>query len=332
MKIKVKLSIIMIVIVAIIVSGIAVILLREASNTAISLSKNSLKNLTTARANYWKGREDGYLSQLHGIADIMGEYENIAAKDRRDQYDNMLRAVIRNNPRFIRVFSLWKPNALDGMDARYINRPGSTATGQYAMMYTRENGTIEVIKSQIVDEISSWMNGPNALKDLVQNPSTLKLNGKDTLIIRMAVPITRGTTKDVVGCLLILFDLGPIQTVLEESFKGLEEIAAMSIYSNDGTIIASFMPERIGKKLLDVDLQYGDYKEQANQAILEGKEFLCRSYAPLLKTTLYIQIISFKLGESDMTWSVMLGTPENYILKNVNEMTLFTLSLRRRLL
>jgi len=325
MKIKIKLSIMMIAIVAVIVAGIAVIQLQEASDNAISLSVTSLKNLTTARANYWKGREDGYISQLRGVADIMGEYESIPAQDRRDQYDNMLRAVLNNNPRFVRIASIWKPNALDGMDSRYIGRPGSTSTGQYATMYVKEGNNISITISSIVDEVMVWMNGPNANKDMIQDPTPMTLDGKDTLIIRMVVPITRGTTNEVVGCIVLMLNAGPIQDVLEESFKGLEEIAAMAIYSNDGTIIASFMPERIGKKLIDADLQYGVYKEQANQAVLDGKDFICKSYAPLLKMTLYIQIISFKIGESDTTWSVMLGSPESYILKEVSSMTRFTI-------
>jgi len=37
-------------------------------------------------------------------------------------------------PDFIRKFTAWKPNAIDGMDSRYIGRVGSTGSGQTAFL------------------------------------------------------------------------------------------------------------------------------------------------------------------------------------------------------
>jgi len=90
MKIKIKLSIIVIAIVAAVAGGIAVILLLEASKISLNLSIRGLKYLTGEETTYWQGREQGYIRQLTGIADIMGEYETLPVEDRRDQYDNML--------------------------------------------------------------------------------------------------------------------------------------------------------------------------------------------------------------------------------------------------
>jgi len=327
MKIKIKLSLMVIATMAISIMVVAMILLRQASSMSVELSERSLRNLTTARANYWKGREDGHLELLRGLADVMGEFESLPAQDRRDQYDHILRATLENSPDFVRIFSIWKPNVLDGMDSRYIGRPGSTATGQYAMTYGRDTGQIVATQNLVVDDVTAWLNGPNALKDRVENPTPFKVNGKDTFIVRMGVPITRGTTNEVVGNLTVLIDIAPMQAVLENALKSLEEIYAISIYAEDGTIMASFMPDRIGKKLMDADLQYGNYKEQANKAVLEGKEFKCKSYAPLLKEMLHMVMIPFQIGNSDTTWTIMMGSADSYMMKEVNTMTEFAIIL-----
>jgi len=325
--IKFKLSVIMIAIVVIVAGGIAVLQLKQASSVSMRLSVRGLEYLAGQQAAYWKGREETFLNKLHGIADIMGDFETVRAADRRDTFDRILLTTLNNNPDFVGIFSVWKPNALDNRDALYIGRTGSTARGQYAMNYSRETGSVAASTNAIADEISAYINGPDALKVRVENPIPYKVNGKDTFIVRMGVPITRSTTNEVVGHLAVLLDIAPMQEALKDDLRSLEAISAISVYSQDTTIMASSMPDRIGKKLADADVQYDPYTEQASKAVLKGQDFYCQSYSPILKETLHIVMIPFKLGNSDITWSVMIGSPESYILKEVNRMTVFTIIL-----
>jgi methyl-accepting chemotaxis protein len=327
MKIKFKLSIMMIAIVVVVAGGLAVIQLQQASTIAMELSIRALKNLAEQQASYWQGRENAYIGQLTGIAAIMGEYENIRPEERRDYFDNMLLAILNNNTRFARVFSIWKPNAMDGMDADYIGRPGSTPTGQYAMTLGRDTGTIEVKPNLVIDEINAWMNGPNALKDRVENPAPFQNNGQDTYIVRIGVPITRSTTSEVVGHLCILLDIAPIQPAVEDVINSKEEISQMSIYSGNGFIMANLRPERVGKLLPEVEALYGVYQKDANQAVLDGKPFSCSSYSNSLQTNVRIELMPFQIGDSDNTWSVMIASTESYIMKEVNTMARFTIML-----
>jgi methyl-accepting chemotaxis protein len=326
-KIKFKLSIMMIAIVVVVAGGLAVIQLQQASTIAMDLSIRALKNLAEQQASYWQGRENTYISQLTGIAAIMGEYENIRPEERRDYFDNMLLAILNNNTRFARVFSIWKPNAMDGMDARYIGRPGSTSTGQYAMTWGRDTGPIEVKPNLIIDEINAWMNGPNALKARVENPTSFKNNGMDTFIVRIGVPITRSTTSEVVGHLCILLDIAPIQPAVEDVINSKEEISQMSIYSGNGFIMGNLRPERVGKLLPEVEALYGVYQNEANQAVLDGKPFSCSSYSNSLKSNVRIEMMPFQIGDSDNTWSVMIASTESYIMKEVNAMARSTIIL-----
>jgi methyl-accepting chemotaxis protein len=325
MKLKIKLSLIVIAIVVIVAGGIAIVLLKEASTISLNLSVRGLKYLAKDQATYWQGREESYIKQLTGIADIMGEFETVAAQQRRDTYDNMLLATLNNNPNFARIFSVWKPNAMDGMDSRYIGRPGSTPTGQYAMTLGRDTGPVEIKPNLILDEINAWMDGPNAHKTRIENPTPFKNNGEDTYIIRMGVPITKSTTNEVVGHLCVLIDISAIQTSVEDTIKENEGISAMSIYSGDGTIMGSLVPERIGKLLPDAETIYGDHLDEAKKAVLEGRKFSCSSYSEVLKSNVKIEIVPFQIGDSNNTWSVMIASTESYILKEVNEMTLFTI-------
>jgi len=329
MKIRIKLSILVIIIMVVSITGVAVILLRQASTISVDLSVKSLRNFAGMRAQFWKGRQDGYLQMLRGVANIMGEYESLPAGQRRDRYDEMLRAVLIDNTDFVRIFSIWKPNALDNMDSSFIGRPGSTDTGQYAMTWGRDTGQIVATPNLVVNEVTAWLNGPNARKDRVEGMTPFKVVGKDTYIIRMGVPIINRRTNEVVGNITCLLDIAFIQETVEHSLKTYEDIYAISIYYNDGKIMGSFMPDRIGKTLMDADLQYGNgqLREQANQAVLQGKEFYCKSWAPLLKEHLHMVMVPFVIGNSDTTWTIMMGSADSYIMKDVNRMTKFTIIL-----
>jgi len=325
MKIKIKLSLIVIAIVLAVAGGIAFILLNRASDISKRLSIKGIEYLANHRATYWQDRENQYLEVIRTLASIMSEYESVPPEQRRDRYDDMLLAVLNSQPTIVRIGTVWKPNAVDGMDTRYIGRQGSTPTGQYTMTWGRDTGQVVGTSNQSLDAQMSFLNGPNASKDRVEDPSPLKINGKDTFVFRLGVPITNPRTKEVVGTVTALLDISGIQDTVLKFIKEYEEISTASIYTNSTFILANLTPDRVGKKLKDVETLYGNYLDQANQAVLDGKPFSCSSYSQVLKSNVEVKIIPFEIGNSGVTWSVMMASEESYILKEVHEMELFTL-------
>jgi len=327
MRLKFRLSIIVIAIVVAVAGGVAIVLLQQASGISMNLSVRGLGYVGDEQSSYWKGREDRYFEVIRTLASIMSQYESVPLEQRRDRYDDIMLAALNSQPNILRIASIWKPNAIDGMDSRYIGRPGSTPTGQYAMTWGRDTGQVIATTNPNLDAMMTYMNGPNARKDRVEDPSPLKADGKDTFAFRLGVPIINPRTNEVVGCVLCLLNIAQIQPTVEDLIKTHEEISNMSIYTNSGFILANIKPERIGKKLIDVETLYSDYLKEANQAVLDGKPFTCSSYSQVLQTRVKVDITPFQIGDSDTTWSVMIASAESYILKEVNEMTMFTIVL-----
>ncbi|MDR2951636.1 MAG: methyl-accepting chemotaxis protein [Treponema sp.] len=318
MKIKFKLSLIVIAIETVIVAGIAIILLRQASATSLRLSQQSIKNLARTRAEYWKGREDGNLKIMKTLADVMADFESIPVETRRDRFDAMMRSTLVANSNLSTVYTVWKPNVIDGNDSRYIGRTGSTPTGQYASAFDRgNNGQIIHRTTTDVDGAMGHFISANALNDRVLHPQPFTVNGKDTYVIRLFVPIVNHETSEVVGGVGCFIDIDIIQPIVQNTIGMYDEIIAMAIYSGNGFIIACYRPERIGTMLIDTETHYGDFRTQANNAVLKGQEYSCSSYAPLLKTNMESVMVPIKIGSSDTTWTIMIGTSEEYIMKDV---------------
>ena len=327
MKLKFKLSIMVIAILTVVVAGVSILLLSKASDISIDLNRSVMKFLSGEQAEYWKGRRDGHLRMISTLADIMADYAGIPAGERRDTFDRILQGTLSAQPNIMQIYTVWLPDTVDGMDAQMIGRPGSTPTGQYAIAYSREKGPIEATVCSFLESTMEWLNGPKSREQSVPAPFLRKIQGKDTLMIRMVTPIVSSATNQVVGAVGILMDVEMMQPTIVETIKANDEIAAMAIYSNDGTILAHAYPDRIGKNMKDVDTVYGENMQAAIKAVAEGAVYNCSSYSSVMDMTLEIFISPFKLGSSDTTWSVMVATTDGYILSEVRDITRFTVIL-----
>jgi methyl-accepting chemotaxis protein len=209
------------------------------------------------------------------------------------------------------------------MDTRYIGRVGSTDTGQFAFALSRETGQITTLTSVVVNQVMEHINGPDAKLVSMSEPSVLNLAGKDTYVIRLIVPIINNRLGEVVGGVGCQLSIEMIQPKIEQTIKEFEEVAALSIYTNNGFILASYVPERIGKMMSEAETQFGSYINEAVEAVKAGKEYECFSYSAVLKTNLQIAVANIPLGSSKTTWSIMVGSTEKYIMREVNAMKTF---------
>jgi methyl-accepting chemotaxis protein len=269
-------------------------------------------HLARQYAQYWNGKIDGYVKVLQTISNLMNSYENLEPATRRQEYEKAMQAIFEDMPEFIQMFTIWKPNAIDGMDTRYIGRVGSTPTGQFAYALTRETGQIAPTTSDVVQAAMEHMTGPNARVVGISDPVPFK-NQRDTFAVRITVPILNKSTNETVGVVGCLLDIDMIQPILEKTIIYNEGIASMAIYSDTGFILASYIPERIGKQMIDVETQYGEYLNDVKDVINRGYEWQGMAYDPVLKSNMFMTIIPIPLADSPTTWAVMVGSTEAYI-------------------
>ena len=294
--------------------GIAVLLSQCNSRELHEMRFNYMESMNDALAENLKGRQDGYIRVLRTLASIMADYENVPAEERRGRYDQMLLTVLRSEPEITAIFTVWKPNAIDGLDSRRIAYAGSGPSGQYAVTFTNDSDMIEMgaVAGADIDTIMEYINDPNAKKDHVEEPVLVQLNGRYKYLIRMTVPIVIRRTNETIGIVGCLLNIDPIQKFLEQALIYNDAIAAMAVYSNNGLILASYVPERIGKNMIDIDTIYGEHIKDAEQAVLKGMDFYCLSYSPVLRSNVEIFMTPLSIGNSDTTWSVMIAATEEY--------------------
>jgi len=326
MKIKFKLSIMMVAIVAIVAGGIAIIELVKSSDITLRLAKEKTLYLARQRAQYWDGRLNGYISTLQALSNIFNFYESIPVEDRRQQFEDNIEGMFEDTPDFVRLGTIWKPNAIDGQDAINIGRSGSTPTGQFAFTMSRDTGQITEGTSLIVPEAMAIMDGPNAKVVSMSDPAPMKNLGKDTFAVTIYVPIINKRLNQTVGVVIGRLDIGMIQPMVEKTIKDLDEVTSAVIYSDNGFILANYLPGFIGKQI-DTETQYGSYLNKVKETIKNAQEWEGSAYDPELKTNMVMAIANIPIGASPTTWSIMIGSTENYILRDVNALRNFVIIL-----
>jgi methyl-accepting chemotaxis protein len=161
MKIKFKLSIMMIAILVAVVATISILLLNSSSKSSIKQAEALLTSMGNEQAAFWEGRENTNIQVLRVIADIMSDRENLDPNIRRDIYNAMLNGILELKQNILVLYTVWRPNAIDGMDDQFIGQVGAGPTGQYAIAYTRENGPVEARTTVDIDGTMDYINNVN---------------------------------------------------------------------------------------------------------------------------------------------------------------------------
>src|SRR5215510_3079320 len=101
MKLKIRLSLLIIGIMTVVVAGISFLLLNQATGVVRELSIDTVRRLAEQRAEYWKGRENAHIRMLGTLAGVMADYKSIPAAERRDRYEDMLKSTLLDNSNVI---------------------------------------------------------------------------------------------------------------------------------------------------------------------------------------------------------------------------------------
>jgi len=326
MKIKYKLSVMMIAIVLVVAGGIAIIELAQASSITLNLARQKTMYLARQRAEYWDGRIGGYIEVLQTLSYVMNFYESIDRNTRRQTYEDTLQSVFEDMTDFVRLGTVWKPNAIDGNDAGNIGRSGSSPTGQFAFNLSRETGQIVEGTSGVIQETMNWITGPNGNLVAMSDPAHFQNQGKDTFAVRITCPIFNKRINEVVGAVVCQLDIAMIQPRVMETIKDYDEVTSMVIYSDNGFILANYLPEFIGKQI-DEETQYGPYLKEVKETIKNAQEWEGIAFDPELKMNMVMAIANIPIGVSPTTWSVMIGSTQPYIMKEVNALRTFVIIL-----
>jgi methyl-accepting chemotaxis protein len=324
MKLKFKLTAVIILMMLVMISVISSILLFQARAMQKTEAKETLQNLTGIYATELQIRYQHYYDAISYIAQIMSGFEQIKPENRRTRYKEILFSILEANPQFVGLFMVWKPGIVDNMESVYANTPESDESGYFIPWYYQAKPTepIELRYYPKYREILTLLNDDTtAKKSTVNNPEFWTLADQKVLVMTMQVPIVSQKNGQAVGIIGINIELTPSQRTIEK-IKPYNTGYAV-LYANDGTIVGHPKTERIGNKFQDSVAQL--FGSQGVTAI----ENSMQSGEPVLisNKTDIIQTYPFSIGDTGTNWTILSTVPIKVIMDEVARMTRFTIIL-----
>ncbi|MCL2245291.1 MAG: hypothetical protein FWC03_12635, partial [Treponema sp.] len=260
MKIGLKLITIISLVNLIGIGGLTIAASMISSSSITEISDDNANNITAVTAGEIKAFLEVPFDEIRAFSMFMANIDEVIAPEgRRDLANFMLHTLIKENPGYVGVWAVFEPNALDGLDAQYVNTLGSDHTGRFLSFFTNDNGNIELQFANDYDnqgDAGEWYHASfRSGKEQVIEPYLDWFGDQQLLVTSVTVPIIRNRqTIGVAGVDLPLTEIQEMIGAIKPFGTGFA-----GLYSPDGMVLASFNPNKVGKSLREVSADmYGD--------------------------------------------------------------------------
>ena len=310
MKLRIKLSIIVSAITAIIVAVISIITLSQSSSLQANAAIENLTSVAGKNAVDIQRRYEQYLLTAQTAAQIMGTYELISEEEeRRPRYDDMLAGLIASNSHFMGIYTLWQPNTIDSLDANQ---------GQYISVYVRKGTSFTSGTYPDYQRVLSNLSD----KDLVGDPATEMIDGRSVWLINVGVPVINNETNRPVGVVGINVDMNVLAPVVAENNRPFDGEGRLIIVSNNGTIMAHENSRLVGTSIQQSSQTFGEAGiREITNSLRSGKESVFEYNGQEVVCS------PFYVGNSGSALAVIATVPINTVLRQVGVLTNFTIML-----
>ncbi len=261
-----------------------------------------------------------YIDTAQNITNMMELYEDIPVETRRPYFNSLLEQTLKKTPGVFGVWSLWEPNALDGLDGRFAGRQGSSPDGRFAPWWVRINREIimDTCTNYDLDSIGAYYQTPkNTSKDAIDAPAAWHVGGEKIEILKMSSPIMKAGK--FVGAVGIDLETSAIQSKIMELRPYTGSVTAL--YSEKGIVYAHSDTSHIGMKMEDTEREWaGKHLTDLSLSVHRGQSSSFVNYVPDLKKRMFFVSVPFFIGKSTTFWTLMVGVPDSIIIEPLARM------------
>jgi len=238
----------------------------------------------------------------------------------RDVVNKMLISVLKENKDFLGVYTAWEPNAFDGKDDDFKKTTGHDDSGRY-IPYWVHGESNEIIVEALAgyeDRTKNELGGragdyylipKEKLREAIIDPYLYKIQGKDTLLTSLVVPIKKGGT--FYGIAGIDIGLSFLQE-LADDLDLYEKSGKMLLLSHKGIIAGiTGKSDLVGKHLKNYEKQSSQL-ENILESIKSKEEMI------VFEDDVLRVLVPINIGMTETSWAVMIEIPESKILENAN--------------
>ncbi|OBZ92818.1 chemotaxis protein [Pararhizobium polonicum] len=230
----------------------------------------------------------------------------------RTSGDAVMKRLLEDNPFALGVWTGWEPNAFDGKDAEYANKPGHDATGRYVPYWVRSDGNIIVTPLMDYDKPGpgDYYQLPfKAQKMVVIEPYKYTIDGKDVMMTTLVGPVTvDGKPLGVIGIDIALDSL-------TSKLAGMKPLGDgnVALVSQGGNLLAHVNPANLGKAFKDSSVDAAAWQQMIDNP---GKpvDTVGEDGTDFLSVAVPVQLLS------DTAWYAIVSVPKATVFAYLTHM------------
>jgi methyl-accepting chemotaxis protein len=255
------------------------------------------------------------LDASRAFADMLTEvHQNGRTQLSREDVEAMMAGFVEQNPQFIGISTGWEPNAFDGNDKAYVNKPGHDATGRFVPYFNHGSDGkphLEPLVDYTKEGLGDYYIIPQRTREeCVIEPFLYPVNGQEVLMTSLMVPIIHnGNFLGVAG---IDMPLTSLQKLAEESAKKLYGgEAEVQIVSNSG-FFAGYSKDSamIGKPMKEV---HEDWEEDL--ALVQAAQDTTQ-----IDEGMFFALSPIRAGSTKTAWAVIITVPEKVVTADADRL------------
>jgi PAS domain S-box-containing protein len=285
------------------------------SNNFRNYSLNRTEELTQAYALQSANRAQAILEKDMGamrtLADAFSGFDDIPLNVRKPIYEDMMRSVLENHPKYISVWASWELSAIDN---NWLKNHGRQRT----LLLRKPSGSIDMIIDSlelVSDNYESiyYKIKTSKRREFIVNPYfyTYESEAYTDSILETSIAVQIRENNQYRGLVGLDVKLTELQDIIESDLP--LDSANMFLVSNNGTLVAHKDDALIGKSVTElfgkgdlssdflVNIEKGDFFSFISDETDSGQSYT--AYAP------------FTVGESKTPWGVAVYVPLRVITK-----------------
>ena len=285
----------------------------QASTTQNKVALQYAQQLAKRHASDVSASVEQAMGSARILAQSLGSIKAAGLADRAVA-DAQIKGILAGNPGFLGVWTGWEPNAFDGKDSDYANKPGHDASGRYVPYWNRGAGSIAVEALADYEKPGAgdyYLLAKQSGEETLLEPYKYMVAGKEVLMTSVVVPIKLdGKFVGVAGIDIALSSLqdavGKI-TVYDTGYT--------SLLSNTGLYVGDQDAKNVGQ-----DLGKSEGADQVRTAIKAGSELTTHVFDTRLNTDVTRIYVPIRIGATKTPWSFAATVPEDKIMAEVNNL------------
>jgi methyl-accepting chemotaxis protein len=261
-------------------------------------------------ANIVKAELEVALDEARSLGTLIESFGNVEGLNLTRRKTNMiLKYFIEHKPQFLGVYTAFEPEAFDGKDGNFTNDLGHDASGRFIPYWTRDakgNGVLEALVDYDKEGAGDYYQIPKKTKkEAVLDPYTYSIQGKETLITSLTIPLF-SRKKEFIGITGIDLSIENLQKLIAAVRIDSYANSYLTFYSAGGIVVGSRNAEYVGKHVKDTT----DGAELIDK-VLKGNPFVMSRYSQSTRDTIFSVGYPVEIGFTGTPWMAVFNVPES---------------------